>query len=283
MSFDIVKFERGQVWVIRYKDQTSVGHEIKKDRPWLVLSVGSFNKSSGMITCVPITTRDYAPYPYQVSMKNMRGEDNVILCEQVRTFDYMSGAYQFDYLGNVSAEILEKVDVAISIHLGLHYSPITLKRLYDSMESIIKSVGHMQKEANTPKFTDADVIDFAEKLRMFASTHEEKPMSIISYMNKAYNSPEDNEISATKEESSNNTAEVNSKKQEAGITLTHESIEEVGFKVKRIRWTPEKCKEFLNDDDTLPMEELMEKWGIAKKSRYYAMKNYVKNLLKGVE
>ena len=263
MSFDIVKFERGQIWVIRYKDQTPVGHEIKKDRPWLVLSVGSFNKSSGMITCVPITSRDYAPYPYQVPMKNMRGEDNVILCEQVRTFDYMSGAYQFDYLGNVSAEILEKVDVAISIHLGLHYSPITLKRLYDSMESIIKSVGHMQKEANTPKFTDADVIDFAEKVRMFASTHEEKPMNIISYMNKAYNSPEDDEISATKE-SSDNSEDI-------------EDIEET-VNTKRINWTLDRCREFQDDIKNLTKEEVMVKWGINSKSKLSQKKCYVKKI-----
>lgn len=58
MTYDMVKFERGQVWMVKFKHQEAVGHEQKKDRPWLVLSVGKFNKSSGMVTMVPITTRN---------------------------------------------------------------------------------------------------------------------------------------------------------------------------------------------------------------------------------
>ena len=169
MTYDMVKFERGQVWMVRFKyPQEQVGHEQKKDRRWLVLSVGKFNKSSGMVTMVPITTRNAIVSPSQVLFSNDRGLNNVILCENIRTFDHSSGAYIFDFLGNVSDEVLEKVDVAISIHLGLHYSPITLKKLYDSMEAIIKSVGYMQQKADTPKFTDDDVLQFADKLQMLA-------------------------------------------------------------------------------------------------------------------
>lgn len=262
MAFDQVRMERGQVWVIRFHNQEQVGCEQMKDRPWLILSVGKFNQSSGMITAVPITTKDSIRTPAQVLFENMRGQSNVILCEQIRSFDTRSGAYTFDYMANISDKVLERVDVALSVHLGLHYSPITLQKLYDSMEAIIKSVGYMQEKANTPKFTDEDVLEFATKLESLTSaiikpqTVEETPKS------------EPQTVS--------------------GITLDEETLVpepedtssiKVQPKVKRHKWTIETCKKFLEDASTLPMKEVMEKWNIAKKTDFSYRKTYVKSRL----
>ena len=274
MSFDMVRFERGQVWMIRFKYKEQVGHEQDKDRPWLILSVGRYNGSSGMITAVPITTRDAVRYPSQVMFTNDRNTSNIILCEQIRSFDYKSGSYLMDFVGNISNEILEKVDVAISIHLGLHYSPITLQKLYDSMEAIIKSVGYMQQKADTPKFTDDDVLQFAEKLQELATTtdEEETHRDIIEDMDKAYGIIND-EVANTK-------IEMNTTEYERPDILDQDTIRSIEVKTKRIRWTSEKCKEFIHDCNTMPVEDIMSKWGIMKKSRYYSMKNYVLSLLK---
>lgn len=260
MTYDVCRFERGQIWMVRFKHpEEQIGHEQKKDRPWLVLSLGKFNKSSGMVTMVPITTRDEITSPAQVLFYNDRGFKNVILCEQVRTFDHSSGAYIFDFIGNVSDEVLEKVDVSISIHLGLHYSPITLKKLYDSMEAIIKSVGYMQQKADTPRFTDDDVLHFAEKLQTLAGNNARE------------------EISVTKEENIN--TEVSTAEQDTPLPITTDTINNVDMKSKRIKWTPELCEEFIHDADTLPMKVVMEKWNISKKTRFYYMKNYTATLL----
>lgn len=273
MNYDMCKFERGQVWMVRFKHQESVGHEQDKDRPWLVLSVGRFNKSSGLMTMVPITTRDKTSTPTQVLFTNNRGVSNVILCEQIRTFDHTSGAYIFDFMGNISDEILEKVDVAISIHLGLHYSPITLNKLYDSMEAIIKSVGYMQEKANTPKFTDDDILQFAEKLESLTiNTRESTHKNIIEEMDKAYGIPVDDEVAATR-------VEVSTTEHIESNTSSQDTTNNVEVKTKRNKWTPEKCKEFIHDTETLPMKAVMEKWSISKKTRFYSMKNYVATLL----
>lgn len=260
MTYDLCKFERGQVWMVRFKNQEAVGHEQKKDRPWLVLSVGKFNKSSGMVTMVPITTRNVVVTPSQVMFNNDRGMNNVILCEGVRTFDYQSGAYIFDFIGNISNEILEKVDVAISIHLGLHYSPITLKKLYDSMEAIIKSVAYMEDKTNTPKFTDDDVLQFAEKLQMLAVT------------------PANKEASATKVDDKE-VIEVSTTEYSGPSIPNQDTTNNVKIKQERMKWTPAICKEFLADTESLPMKKVMEKWDISKKTRYYSMKNYAASLL----
>lgn len=257
MKYDMVKYERGQVWVIRWKNPTYVGREQSKDRPWLILSVGKFNQSSGMITAVPITTRSDVRTPSQVLFMNDSYRDNVILCEQIRTFDYKSGEYILDYLGTISNEVLEKVDVALSVHLGLHYSPITLKSLYDSMEAVVKSIGYLNKDDK--RFTDDDVLEFAEKLQMLAAN------------------PTNNEVSATLEI-------VEEEEQETTVT---EEVEEdiISTTVrdttpkKRVKWTKELCKEFLEDADNLPMKKVMEKWDISKKPRFYSMKHYAQSIL----
>lgn len=274
MSYDMVKFERGQVWMVHFKNPfESVGREQKKDRPYLILSVGKFNQSSGMFTAVPITTRLHTSTPAQVKFENERGDNNVILCEQVRTFDHQSKEYTFEFIGNISREILEKVDVAISIHLGLHYSPITLKSLYDSMEAIIKSVGHMQKKANEPKFTDDDVLDFADKLQSLVTTE-----SVV------HNSPNEEEDKSKEEikvvhpeEPKPNTvaAPVASPRLTTKLTINGQVID-----TGRIKWTPEICREFINDMDTMPMSQVMERWNISKKARLYYMKNHAVSLLR---
>lgn len=280
MTYDMVKFERGQVWVVRFKyPEEQIGHEQRKDRPWLVLSIGKFNKSSSMVTMVPITTRDDVRSPSQVLFYNDRGIKNVILCENVRTFDYSSGAYIFDYMGTLSDEVLEKVDVAISIHLGLHYSPITLNKLYDSMEAIIKSVGYMQQKADTPKFTEDDVLQFAEKLQMLAGNSDSGEISTTPERVEDF----DKSFGTTRTENNlplTTVVEVSTPEYKDPEIPKQDSIKLVEVKSQRIKWTPDTCKEFLHDADTLPMLEVMKKWSISKKTRFYSMKNYAASLLR---
>lgn len=260
--YDMVKFERGQVWMVRFRNPgEAYGHEQNKDRPWLIVSVGKFNKSSGMCTMVPITTREFASTPAQVLFYNERDQKNVILCEQIRSFDTKSGAYTFDYMGNLSDAIMEKVDVALSVHLGMHYSPITLKNLQESVEAVVKSVGHMQTKADTPKFTDQDVAEFATKLQESAKANLEvsieAPAASVAFSN-------------------NKTPEV-----EVAVTTkpSKTADKDDGNKSKgkhRRNWTTAKIEEYLNDCNTLPMKAIMDKWGFKKKSDVYSTKAYLK-------
>lgn len=276
MNYDIVKYERGQVWMIRHKTTPQInGHEQQKDRPWLILSIGKFNKSSGMITAVPITTRNKVTTPAQVLYKNDRDQCNVILCEQVKSFDYSSGAYIFEYLGTISPDILEKVDVAISIHLGLHYSPITLKSLYDSMEAIIKSIGFMEAKNNTPKFTDDDVLEFASKLQELAGTYE----STGSHETAATVVDSDEDSSTNVSETIITDTLTPNPPKTPSVPKNPDPPKKHRKRAPRTNWTPEKCREFLDDADKLPMKEVMRKWNMSEKSRFYSTKNYVQKLL----
>lgn len=277
MAYDMVRYERGQVWMIKWKNPIHSGHEQTKDRPWLILSIGKFNQSSGMITAVPITTRDKVVSPAQVLFTNDWDKSNVILCEQIRTFDTKSGEYILDYRGNLSPEILEKVDVALSVHLGMHYSPITLNKLYDSMEAIIKSVGYMQQKVDTPKFTDDDVIAFAEKLQSLVTspTSDEVCATSESIVTDA-----DKHLDTARVESNNPKLVVPKETPTAKIDPPTQSKDSDNKNKRNYRrWTQESIKEFLHDADTLPMKEVMLKWNISQKTRFFTTRNYVQSLL----
>lgn len=250
--YDMVKFERGQVWVIRFKDPGEAkGHEQNKDRPWLVVSTSKYMHTSKMITAVPISSQDKAYTPAHVTFYNQNNTKNCVMCEQIRSFDTSSGAYTLDYLGCLSDAIMEKVDVALSIHLGMHYSPITLKALQESVDAVVKSVGYMQEKANTPKFTDSDVEEFATKLEERAKANLEVTVeaSATPVTFDARTSPEVEVVTSKKPS-----------------------------RTPRRVWTTDKINEYLKDCDTLTMKAIMEKWHMRKQD-VYSTKAYLKRKL----
>lgn len=61
------------------------GHEQAGHRPALVLSPASYNRPSGLMLCVPMTTREKG-YPFEVPIAGKRG--GVALADQVRSVDW---------------------------------------------------------------------------------------------------------------------------------------------------------------------------------------------------
>lgn len=61
------------------------GHEQAGHRPALVLSPGSYNGLTGLLLCVPMTTRAKG-YRFEVPIAGKRG--GVALADQVKSFDW---------------------------------------------------------------------------------------------------------------------------------------------------------------------------------------------------
>ena len=61
------------------------GHEQAGHRPALVLSPSSYNRPTGMLLCVPMTTRSKG-YRFEVPIAGRRG--GVALADQVKSFDW---------------------------------------------------------------------------------------------------------------------------------------------------------------------------------------------------
>ena len=63
----------------------TIGHEIKKTRPCLVVSPNEMNRFIGTVVVAPMTTRS-APYPTRVACK-FRGKQGQVVLDQIRTVD----------------------------------------------------------------------------------------------------------------------------------------------------------------------------------------------------
>lgn len=109
---------RGEVYLVGF--DPTVGAEIKKTRPALIIQNDIGNRYSPLTIVAAITSRfDQPLYPHQALLPAGEGGvkvDSAILLNQVRTVDkgrLLKG------LGKVSPETMERVDRALQISLGL--------------------------------------------------------------------------------------------------------------------------------------------------------------------
>lgn len=63
----------------------AVGSEIRKSRPWLVVSPDELNEVSMTVTVVPLTSGDF-PYPFRIPC-TWRGVKGHVVVDQPRTID----------------------------------------------------------------------------------------------------------------------------------------------------------------------------------------------------
>ncbi|TAE15252.1 MAG: type II toxin-antitoxin system PemK/MazF family toxin [Oscillatoriales cyanobacterium] len=77
----------------------TVGSEIKKTRPCLVISPDDMNKRISTVIIAPMTTKGQA-YPSRIAC-NFQGKDGQIILDQIRTVDKNR---LVQYLGKISAD-----------------------------------------------------------------------------------------------------------------------------------------------------------------------------------
>ena len=97
----------------------TVGSEISKKRPVLIVSNDINNKHADTVSIVPITSTTAKIYPFEVFLP--KGEGNLIndskaKCNQIRTIDKQRIQKK---LGKISLEKLKEIEKAILIHLEI--------------------------------------------------------------------------------------------------------------------------------------------------------------------
>lgn len=112
---------RGQVVVINL--DPTVGTEIRKTRPCLVISNNIANEHSPQLTIVPITSYDPGKATLPICIEVTTGEGglkgkSIVNASQIRTIDKRRLTKT---LATLSKETMDKVDVALKIHLGLNF------------------------------------------------------------------------------------------------------------------------------------------------------------------
>jgi mRNA interferase MazF len=103
--------EAGDLIWINFDPQS--GHEQAGHRPALVLSPSSYNGLTGLLLCVPLTTKGKG-YRFEVPIAGKRA--GVALADQVKSFDWR--ARQARKQGRATAEELEAVRARARVLIG---------------------------------------------------------------------------------------------------------------------------------------------------------------------
>ena len=105
--------KRGEVWWVNF--EPSVGGEIRKVRPAIIVSNDAANKFLNRVQVVPVTTKTDRVYPSEV-LVTIGGKQGKAMADQLAT---VSKVRLSKRIGPLSPEDIRKVGNAIKVHLDL--------------------------------------------------------------------------------------------------------------------------------------------------------------------
>jgi len=104
---------RGEVWWVAF--DLSVGGEIRKTRPALVLSNNAANAALNRVIVVPLTSQTAKLYPGE-AMVTLNGEQRKAMADQIVT---ASKQRLRDKLGSLSSADMAAVEKVVLLQLGI--------------------------------------------------------------------------------------------------------------------------------------------------------------------
>lgn len=98
----------------------TIGSEIQKVRPVLIVSNNANNNASSTITIIPITSNTKKVYPFEVLLDPMNTglkKPSKAQCHQIRTISKLR--IQSERIGKANTEIISHIAIALKLHLAL--------------------------------------------------------------------------------------------------------------------------------------------------------------------
>lgn len=131
--------KRGEIYLIKRRD--TIGSEITKTRPAVVVSNDGLNATSEVVEVVYLTTQPKKDMPTHVCIQ-ATGIPSMAICEQI---DSVSVQLVCGCVGRCSKEEMEAIDYGLLRSLGL-YDEKEATKLSEGEQWLVQELGKMQAE-----------------------------------------------------------------------------------------------------------------------------------------
>ncbi len=111
--------QRGEIFLVCL--DPTMGSEINKTRPALIISNDINNKFASTVTVIPITSNVKKVFPFEVLFTAPQSDlpkKSKAKCNQIRTIDKRR---LIKPMGAISGKTMQEVEEALRLHLGMYF------------------------------------------------------------------------------------------------------------------------------------------------------------------